>query len=126
MRRVRRALRAAACGWLAAQLTGLAAAPLALCAHQPAAAHEHAACCPGVAPGQVCPMHRTREGAAKCTMRANCRAADAALLSLFAALGVTPPAEHVAEAVRPTGRLVVGSDAPIARASLPDPPPPRA
>ena len=55
-------LRALASAWLVCQLAGLIAAPVAMCVNPAeAAASAEDACCPGVAPGQVCPMHHTRE-----------------------------------------------------------------
>jgi len=127
MRRVRSALRLAVDGWLAIQLAGLVAAPTVLCAHAESAISDHpAACCPGVAPGQMCPMHRAREGSSKCAMTAACHPSDAALVSLFATIGVTPPAPLTLDLAKSFEAVLFGLQAPIARAELPDSPPPRA
>jgi len=126
MTTVRRALRMGIGVWMAAQLVGAAAAPLVLCsASQPAASDSHAACCPGVGPGQVCPMHKTREGAARCTMSSACHASDAALLSLFTSIGVTPQSDFTLDAGASTGGVVARVEGSIARASFPEPHPPR-
>src|SRR5436190_16906974 len=104
---VRRALRMTIGVWMAAQLVGAAAAPFALCsAFQPAPSDSHSGCCPGVGPGQVCPMHKTREGAARCTMSSACHASDAALLSLFSSIGVTPQSDFTLDAGVSTGGVV--------------------
>ena len=123
---VRRALRVAVRGWLVLQLAGFVAAPVMLCSHhQTAGPDSHAACCPGVGPGQVCPMHKTREGASKCTMSSACQTADAALLSLFTSIGVTPHSSFILDANISTDRILALSESPIARADLPESPPPR-
>ena len=70
-------------------------------------------------------MHKTREGASKCTLSSACHTSDAALLSLFTAIGVTPQASFPFEPHLSTDRIVSLSERSIARASLPEPPPPR-
>ena len=123
---MRRVLRLAVRGWIVVQLAGLVAAPVALCSHMQGGGHDrHAACCPGVGPGQVCPMHKTREGASKCTMTSGCQTSDAALLSLLTPIGVTPHSSFILDAAASTNRIVALSETPIARADLPESPPPR-
>jgi hypothetical protein len=113
VRQMRSMLRLFASAWLLCQLTGLIAAPVA-------------ACCPGVAPGQVCPMHHTREGAKHCVMRSDCGSSTAALLTLIGGVGLVPPPVAFA------GPFVVATPAlrpafpAIARAERPEAPPPRA
>ncbi len=126
MRTVRKALRLAVSSWIVIQLAGIAAAPLAVCSKASAAPSDsHGACCPGVGPGQVCPMHKTREGASKCTLGSACHTSDAALLSLLTAIGVTPQCSSAFEPDLSTDRIVSPAERSIARASLPEPPPPR-
>jgi hypothetical protein len=123
---VKTTLRLAVYGWLTIQLTGLVAAPMALCSHGASAgADRTAACCPGVGPGQICPMHKAREGAPKCRMETSCHESDAALLSLLTAAGLLPAAIAVFDISPPLDLVVVAAGAPVARADLPDPPPPR-
>jgi len=124
MRAARRVVRFAVHGWLAIQLLASTAAPLVMCAQQPSAARGAHACCPGVGPGQVCPMHHTREGASKCALSAACGSSDAALLSLLIAPGVAPPPVTSA-AIQPAERFTLSSELPIDRATVPDAPPPR-
>src|SRR5207253_10488601 len=97
MRRCRRRLSWVASGWLALQLAAFAAAPIGLCCAHTEDATTSAAkpCCPGIAPGQVCPMHHTREGARTCTMRTACLAGDAALLQLFTIPGFVPATSSI-------------------------------
>src|SRR5207253_8648828 len=115
----------AVCSWLMLQLAGACSAPLVLYAHDESAPNHHDSCCPGVGPGQVCPMHKTREGASKCAMSSACRPSDAALLSLFTTLGVTTPAALTIAVSSSSNPIVFPREAPIAYAVPPDLPPPR-
>jgi hypothetical protein len=110
------------------QVAALAAAPMSLCAHPAAvpSAHHDANCCPGIAPGQVCPMHHTREGGRTCTMSSACCAGDIALLSLSFALGAPLSSAHTLHFTPTNDRVSSFVPARIARADLPEPPPPRA
>jgi hypothetical protein len=126
--RRRRRWRLLACGWLTLQLAGFLATPVAICsAHAGAASsHHQTKCCPGIAPGQLCPMHHAREGERTCVMRATCGHGDAALLSLFAVAGL-PSHRAIAVYFIPTAdRVEPLTSAPIARVDIPDSPPPRA
>src|SRR5438046_1009334 len=90
MRALRRHLPWAIAGWLACQMAGLTAAPLALSgAHASPADHDEKCDCP-VAPGQACPMHHTREGDRTCKIRHAFGGSDAALLALAGGVGVLP------------------------------------
>jgi hypothetical protein len=122
---VKKTLRLAVSGWILIQLAGLAAAPIALCATAPATATDSHACCPGVGPGQICPMHKTREGASRCTMTSACQASDATLLSLFTSIGITPPSSVTVDASSAGDRVLALVEQSIVRASAPDPQPPR-
>ena len=120
-------LRVLASAWLMCQLAALIAAPVGVCiapAETVASAEE--ACCPGVAPGQVCPMHHTREGAKHCAMRSTCASSTAALLTLVGGVGLLPSlTSSAAQALAPSGAAPRFSSSPIARTELPESPPPR-
>ncbi|HEX3702126.1 MAG TPA: hypothetical protein VHU82_02270 [Vicinamibacterales bacterium] len=121
-------LRAIASGWLVCQLAGLSAAPISVwMGPVEVVASAGDDCCPGVAPGQVCPMHHTREGAKHCVMRGDCASPTAALLTLVGGLGLMPP--HVRSLTDPlaaNGRALLPAPTVIARDELPESPPPRA
>jgi len=70
-------------------------------------------------------MHKTREGASTCALSSACHTSDAALVSLFAAIGVTPQSSFSLDPGLSSDRIVRLSERSIARASLPDRPPPR-
>ncbi len=128
MEHVRRGLRSVACGWLAMQLVAFAAAPMIglCCAGAPASSAHPRACCPGIAPGQMCPMHHSREGGRTCTMGSACHTGDAALLSIFAVVGLVSPATPADRLASSAERLPSFATAPIFRTELPESPPPRA
>lgn len=120
-------MRIIAGAWLTLQIAALVAAPIALSwarVDPPSAHHEHA-CCPGIGPGQMCPMHHTREGLRTCTMSGTCAAGDLALLSLTFALGVPVPAANAVRLVTATDLVPPTAPAPIVRAEIPESPPPR-
>jgi hypothetical protein len=120
----RRDIRRLASAWLVAQLTTLVAVPIAL--SQPAsAAATVQECCPGAGPGHECPMRHRHEAARACGLAHVCRA-DAALLSTVGLNGVLPSlSAALAHPVLP--RPVDLERAPLtSRATLPEPPPPRA
>jgi len=120
-------LRALASAWLVCQLAGLIAAPVAMCVNPAeAAASAEDACCPGVAPGQVCPMHHTREGAKHCVMRSTCASGTTALLTLVGGVGLLPSLTSSAvDTLAQAGAAPRLASATIARAELPESPPPR-
>jgi hypothetical protein len=120
-------LRALASAWLVCQLAGLIAAPVAMCVNPAeAAASAEDACCPGVAPGQVCPMHHTREGAKHCVMRSACASGTTALLTLVGGVGLLPSLTSSAvDTLAQAGAAPRLASATIARAELPESPPPR-
>jgi len=118
-------LRSVAVVWLTCHLAAVCVAAVAACC--PPAHHEdqQTECCPGVGPGQVCPMHHTTEGKPECVMRSTCGHTDAALVSLSGGIGVLP---HFStsfvtfQSLDPVSALTVSA---IARAERPDSPPPR-
>jgi hypothetical protein len=121
-------LRSLASVWLACQLAGFAAAPLAVCLGPaaPAVADVEDACCPGIAPGQMCPMHHTREGTRHCVLRNACASSSAALLTLFGGLGLMPPSAESLTVFAVSPLASAPSSERIVRADLPESPPPRA
>ena len=71
-------------------MANLAAAPLTFCCQNVATAGDDGKCCPGLLPGQVCPMHHTKEGERTCKMRSVCTGTDASLVALAGGLGAMP------------------------------------
>lgn len=112
--------------WLLCQIANVAAAPVTFCCQNVATAGDEEKCCPGLLPGQVCPMHHTKEGEKTCKMRNACAQSDAALVALAGALGVLPgttPAVNAFE-LGDAPRLAPRSS--IVHAYRPESPPPRA
>jgi len=114
------------CVWLACQVAGVVAAPIAFCCQGVAMAHDDEKCCPGLLPGQICPMHHTREGSRTCKMRDACGRADAGLVSLAGVVGLLPTPTAVVSAFDPGAALNGAAPSAIARAYRPESPPPRA
>lgn len=120
--------------WICCQTAGFVAAPVVfgVTAHASAAVPVDAECdCPGTLPGQACPMHgakkgheQTREDENACRLRNTCETSDAALLTLTGTIGVLPVSSsvNVDLAPAPAAQLALN---PIARAKLPEAPPPR-
>jgi hypothetical protein len=126
MHGVRSRIRRVAVLWLFCQAGAVAGAPFALWAAPSAlvALADHD-CCPGVAPGQVCPMHHTREGVRHCAMSSACGASDAALLTVAGL--IAPPAVFSMPSVDVRPEPVVSAAFSTAsRAARPESPPPRA
>lgn len=126
MTRVRRRLSWLIGAWLLCQIANVAAAPLTFCCQSVAGAADEDTCCPGLLPGQVCPMHHPKDGGRTCEMRNACARADAALVALAGGVGVLPPATVVASPFD-SGDLPHASLRPaIRRSRRPESPPPRA
>jgi len=114
------------CGWLVCQTASVIAAPLAFCCKDVPAADPDEKCCPGMLPGQICPMHHTREGVKTCKMRNACTRSDAALIGLAGGLATIPdPTAAVNTFDFSTTVLQIAPSA-ILRAHAPESPPPRA
>ena len=114
------------CGWLACQVASVAAAPLAFCCKSVPAADPDDRCCPGMLPGQICPMHHTQEGKRTCKMRNACTPSDAALIALASGIGIVPDPTLTVN-VFDSGTFVAAMTASaILRAHVPESPPPRA
>lgn len=120
-------LRYLACVWLVCQLTGFVAAPVAVSLGAMQVAKDTGDhCCPGLAPGQACPMHHNRAGAKTCVMRNACSPSPAALLTLMGGLGLLPrSSDRALTAIAACDVEAISSSAAIARARRPDSPPPR-
>lgn len=127
VKQLRYRLRLVAAIWLVCQIGAIVAAPIMLrCTPATAAAGADEDCCPGLAPGQVCPMHHTKAGARHCAMRSACGSSDAALLTLAGL--IAPPSSAASGpsmllANEPVSPIAV---APLARSLRPESPPPRA
>ena len=112
--------------WLLCQAANLGAAPVTFSCQNVASADDEEECCPGLLPGQVCPMHHAKKGERTCTMRSTCAQSDGALVALSVGIGALPPATPVVSAFdlgdlpRSTPRSA------IVRAYRPESPPPRA
>jgi hypothetical protein len=119
---MRRFLRTLAGVWLACQVVG-AASPLMLLDDR--FGIDQASCCPGVGPGQVCPMHHhSAGGRGTCKMESACAHHDATLLTILA-VGVVPPAAATTLA---DARIAFESplaSSTLSRAAAPDVPPPQ-
>jgi hypothetical protein len=114
------------CGWLVCQVASVAAAPLAFCCQEVPATDPDDKCCPGMLPGQICPMHHTREGVKTCKMRNACTRSDAALIALAGGVGTLPPRTATVN-VFDSGTFVAPiTPSAILRAHVPESPPPRA
>src|SRR5947208_15455572 len=98
MSSVRRRLSWLVGAWLLCQVANVGAAPLTFCCQNVATAGDDEKCCPGLLPGQVCPMHHTKEGERTCRMRGVCTGSDTALVELASALGAMPPPTPVVSA----------------------------
>jgi len=119
---MRRFLRAFGGIWLACQLLAIAS-PLTLLSDN--FGIDQATCCPGIGPGQVCPMHHHSAADRKtCKMESACAHHDAALLTILA-VGVLPPAPAPAVAVSDAAAPFASAASTLARAATPDVPPPQ-
>jgi hypothetical protein len=115
--------------WLACQIAGIVAAPLAFCCQTRAVAIDDEECCPGLAPGQICPMHHVRKGDQKqpaCKMRDACGRTDAGLVSLAGLVGLLPAATAAVSHFEVGDAVAASGPTTISLASRPESPPPRA
>src|SRR5262249_57898234 len=101
---VRQRLSWVVCLWLACQVAGVVAAPLAFCC-QSVPMSDDDVCCPGLQPGQMCPMHHKREGDRTCKMRDACGRADAGLVALAGGVGPVPDPAAAARPFAAAGPL---------------------
>jgi hypothetical protein len=110
--------------WLAGQVAGIAAAPVAFCC-QRVATEDDDICCPGLKPGQTCPMHHTRERDRTCKMRNACGRTDAGLVSLAGVVGLLPVPTTVVNAFDLGAAVDCAAPSALLRAFRPESPPPR-
>jgi len=81
-------------------------------------------CCPGVAPGQTCPMHHSHDRSRTCRM-VNACTSPAAFTTLLGLVGIPASADRFV-LVPAVARAIAPADSSIRFASLPpDAPPPR-
>jgi hypothetical protein len=124
---VRRRLSWLICAWLTCQIASVAAAPITFCCKDVPTAADEQNCCPGLMPGQLCPMHhRTAANKNECKMRSLCAPADAMLVALAGIVGMLRPATAVVSSFDPGDVVALSAPTAIARTSPPESPPPRA
>ncbi|MGH9143508.1 MAG: hypothetical protein ACRD2I_20415 [Vicinamibacterales bacterium] len=122
---VRRRLSWLVGAWLLCQVANVAAAPLTFCCQNVASAGDDEECCPGLLPGQICPMHHTKEGERTCQMRALCTGTDASLVALAGGLGVMPAETAPVNAFAVGDRPNHSTQSALLRTDRPESPPPR-
>jgi hypothetical protein len=136
MARLRRHLGAVGMMSLLFQIASLAASPLvSCCAVAAEAAVDDDACCKGLAPGQMCPLHKHRqaprntahhdEAPAGCALRNGCAPVDPALISFGFGHGILPEPVSL-DVIAVSIPVPAGHAAVIYRTRSLDPPPPRA
>ena len=136
MSSIRRHLTAIGVAWLVFQAGVLAVSPFVSCCAAQANAVEEDQCCEGLAPGQMCPLHKHRhapkpapashDGAQnECAISGGCGTMDPALISLNFGLGVldAPASLVVIPVSNPVPEFAVCA---LDCARALDPPPPRA
>jgi hypothetical protein len=112
--------------WLLCQVANVAAAPLTFCCQNVATADDEEKCCPGLLPGQVCPMHHHKEGVRTCKMRSVCTGTDASIVALAGGLGAMPIRTSVVSAFDIGDLPRLAPRLAILRSDRPESPPPRA
>jgi hypothetical protein len=123
---VRRRLSWLVGAWLLCQIANVAAAPLTFCCQNVATIGDDEKCCPGLLPGQVCPMHHTKEGERTCKMRGVSSGSDASIIALAGGLGALP-LPTAAVSIFDLGDLPRSAPrSAILRSDRPESPPPRA
>jgi hypothetical protein len=132
---LRRHLTAVGITWLLFQAASIAVSPfIPCCAVTSQAAVDDDDCCKGMAPGQMCPLHRHRQAPkddahhdqapSDCAMRSGCGQETPALSALGFGLGIVP--EAISLDVIPVSISEQASHSGVlSRASSLDPPPPR-
>jgi hypothetical protein len=123
---VRRRLSWLVGAWLLCQIANVGAAPLTFCCQNVATAGDDEKCCPGLLPGQICPMHHTKEGERTCKMRSSCAGTDASIVALAGGLGALPAPTPVVSAFELSALPRVAPQTALLRTDRPESPPPRA
>ncbi len=136
MARLRRHLSAVGMMWLLFQVTSFAVSPfVSCCVPASHAALDDDACCKGLAPGQMCPLHKHRqapkqtdhhdEAPSRCAMRSGCAQVDPALIAFAFGLGILPEPVSL-DVIAVSIPVPTGHTTAIHRSGSLDPPPPRA
>jgi hypothetical protein len=125
MSRVRHRLSWLVGAWLLCQIANVAAAPLTFCCQNVATAGDEEKCCPGLLPGQVCPMHHTKEGERTCKMRASSSGSDASMIALAGGLGAMPLSTPAVSAFGVGDPARRAQPSACLRTAPPESPPPR-
>jgi hypothetical protein len=131
MRSVRANLRAVVAAMLLGQLAGFALLPAALCCTRETSgsgiqvsAHERKPCCPGMAPGQVCPMHRAESQKQQNGPRLRCAPDSGSPLALIGLLGILSAPPTADADVAPAGVVSISAfDRPTGEITVHSPPP---
>jgi hypothetical protein len=123
---VRRRLSWLVGAWLLCQIANVAAAPLTFCCQNVATSEDEDKCCPGLLPGQICPMHHVKEGEPTCKMRGVCTGTDASIVALAGGLGALPAATAAVSAFALGDLARLAPRSTILRTDRPESPPPRA
>ena len=111
--------------WLVCQLANVAAAPVTFSCQNVATAGDEEKCCPGLLPGEICPMHHVKEGERTCKMRGGCTGTDASIIALAGGLGAMPVATVAVSPFELGDRPRLTRRSAILRADRPESPPPR-
>ena len=134
MTSIRRHISAIGIIWLVFQAGVLAVSPFVNCCPAPSQSTvEDDDCCAGMAPGQICPLHKHRKApptnphhdeADRCAIRGGCGPSNAALIPLVFGLGIVPEplSLHV---ILVSNRVPSLAAHTVHRARSLDPPPPR-
>jgi hypothetical protein len=122
---VRRRLSWLVGAWLLCQIATVAATPLTFCCQNVATVGDDEKCCPGLLPGEICPMHHTKEGERTCKMRSMCAGTDASLVALAGGLGAMPRPTVVVSTFDPGDLPRIARQSTPFRTDRPESPPPR-
>ena len=136
MTAVRRHLTPIGISCLLFQAVGFAMSPIAICcAVALQAPVDDDACCKGMAPGQMCPLHKHRqapkdtanhhEAPSHSAIRSACAPVDPALISFAFGLGILPELVSI-DVVTVSTPVTADRVTAIQRSRSLDPPPPRA
>jgi hypothetical protein len=128
MARLRRYLSQFVTLWLIGQSASLLAAPISLAQlpRSETVLGVEECHCPGVGPGQICPMHhKRRESKETCRMCGTSDAGEVALVVLTVGLGILAPAPAEVAVSHHGESVAVPAASVVARVGHPDSPPPR-
>lgn len=141
MARIRQIVSVVAFVWLLAHATTFAVSMAGLCCEMPeatTASDDADECCKGLAPGQMCPLHKhgshhasrmsstqTAPAAGECRLRSGCHPPEGLLTGLTLALGMLVDVQTVGDAGTAPS---IGASEPLTHQGLASPtsPPPKA